>query len=145
MPETKKSNLTINLINTDIAVMGILKLYWYLIFIGIFFFLGSVGRFKNMQCRDCKATFSKAELLAEHTEKEHNKKLESYGMVPVKRGRGRPPKHSYVNVGYYPAQDLTHIRPPAKRERTFYSSDEEDGKHLFFFIYWPVIKPKKFE
>ena len=95
-----------------------------------------------MQCRDCKATFSKAELLAEHTEKEHNKKLESYGMVPVKRGRGRPPKHSYVNVGYYPAQDLTHIRPPAKRERTFYSSDEEDGKHLFFFIYWYVIKPK---
>ena len=84
-----------------------------------------------MQCRDCKATFSKAELLAEHTEKEHNKKLESYGMVPVKRGRGRPPKHSYVNVGYYPAQDLTHIRPPAKRERTFYSSDEEDGKHFF--------------
>lgn len=90
--------------------------------------IGSVGRFKNMQCRDCKATFSKAELLAEHTEKEHNKKLESYGMVPVKRGRGRPPKHSYVNVGYYPAQDLTHIRPPAKRERTFYSSDEEDDE-----------------
>ena len=116
-----------------------------MILIVFFFFLGSVGRFKNMQCRDCKATFSKAELLAEHTEKEHNKKLESYGMVPVKRGRGRPPKHSYVNVGYYPAQDLTHIRPPAKRERTFYSSDEEDGKHLFFFIYWHVIKPKKFE
>ena len=98
-----------------------------------------------MQCRDCKATFSKAELLAEHTEKEHNKKLESYGMVPVKRGRGRPPKHSYVNVGYYPAQDLTHIRPPAKRERTFYSSDEEDGKHLFLFIYWCVIKPTYFK
>ena len=97
-----------------------------------------------MQCRDCKATFSKAELLAEHTEKEHNKKLESYGMVPVKRGRGRPPKHSYVNVGYYPAQDLTHIRPPAKRERTFYSSDEEDGKHLFFFYLLVSNKAKKF-
>ena len=32
----------------------------YIIFFQI---IGSVGRFKNMQCRDCKATFSKAELL----------------------------------------------------------------------------------
>ena len=94
--------------------------------------IGSVGRFKNLQCRDCKSTFSKAELLAEHTEKEHNKKLESYACIPVKRGRGRPPKHSYVNVGYYPAQDLTHIPPPVKRERTFYSSDEEDGMYIVY-------------
>ena len=52
--------------------------------------------------------------------------MESYACIPLKRGRGRPPKHSYVNVGYFPAQDLTHIRPPAKRERTFYSSDEDE-------------------
>ena len=58
------------------------------------------------------------------------------GMVPVKRGRGRPPKHSYVNVGHLPAQDLTHIRPPAKRERTFYSSDEEDGEIFFLLCTW---------
>ena len=62
------------------------------------------------------------------------------GMVPVKRGRGRPPKHSYVNVGHLPAQDLTHIRPPAKRERTFYSSDEEDGEIFFYFLHGVIRK-----
>ena len=90
--------------------------------------IGNIGRFKNLQCRDCKSTFAKPDQLSEHTEKVHGKKLESYACIPAKRGRGRPPKHSFINTGYVPPsqQDLTHIRPPAKRERTFYSSDEDE-------------------
>ena len=49
----------------------------------------------------------------------------SEDIKPVKRGRGRPPKNSYVTTGPQPA-DLTHIRAPAKQERTFYSSDEDE-------------------
>ena len=90
--------------------------------------VGSVGRYRNLQCRDCRSTFSKAEQLAAHTQNVHGKKLESYGVIaPLKRGRGRPPKNGYINVGFYPAPpDLTHIRPPVKRERKFYSSSEEE-------------------
>ena len=46
-------------------------------------------------------------------------------VLPIKRGRGRPPKNSYVSTGPQPS-DLTHIRAPAKQERTFYSSDEDE-------------------
>jgi len=89
--------------------------------------------YKAYVCDKCDYATDKKKRLDKHLAMDHSVgsvgRLKSDlkpGMVPVKRGRGRPPKHSYVNVGHLPAQDLTHIRPPAKRERTFYSSDEED-------------------
>lgn len=88
--------------------------------------VGAPGRMKNLQCRECQATYAKPDELAKHTQEEHGKKLESYACIPMKRGRGRPPKNAYINYGHAAHQDLTYIRPPIKKERTFYSSDEED-------------------
>ena len=89
--------------------------------------------YKAYVCDKCDYTTDKKKRLDKHMAMDHSvgniarKKLEANGVViPAKRGRGRPPKHSFINVGH-PQQDLTHIRPPAKRERTFYSSDEEGG------------------
>jgi hypothetical protein len=66
--------------------------------------IGAPGRIRNLQCRDCQETFSKPDDLAKHTEDVHDKKLESYACIPMKRGRGRPPKASFVNLGVYPPQ-----------------------------------------
>ena len=82
--------------------------------------IGSVSRFKGVQ------KFDKDGI-----------KIESQVMVPMKRGRGRPPKSSFISTGgatssggaFNPNQDLTHIRPPQKKERTFYSSDEDEAEY----------------
>ena len=87
--------------------------------------LGMVRK-QKLQCPECKETFTKPTELQNHSELEHGKKVETYSILPVKRGRGRPPKSSYLNTSSAANQDLTFIRPPMKQDRTFYSSDEEE-------------------
>ena len=63
-------------------------------------------------------------------QKVQGKEGETYSVLPIKRGRGRPPKNAYLNLTTTANTDLTHIRPPAKQERTFYSSDEEEDVNI---------------
>ena len=95
--------------------------------------------YKAYVCDKCDYATDKKKRLDKHMAQDHAmgavrtfKGVVNQNGQPVKRGRGRPPKNSYVStgpVGPLPLPDLTHIRPPAKKERTFYSSDEEEEQY----------------